>query len=158
LLTQDFVLLAQILYCLLLLLIDPARDRDQHEPERIENAHPSTVSRVISAMTAIRIVFSAFEFLDRTRVAAVAKLDAWSHAVPKPYLDRFAILQPGAQSTMLEVLMSAPALTNMDVRFRTIDRFGNARTRADAGSDTPPAIVVIAYCCAKKVQTPAARR
>ena len=51
LLTQDLVLLAQILDCLLLLLIHPARDRDQHEPERIENAHPSTVSRVISATT-----------------------------------------------------------------------------------------------------------
>jgi hypothetical protein len=51
LLTQDLVLFPQILDCLLLLLIHPARDRDQHEPERIENAHPSTVSGVISAMT-----------------------------------------------------------------------------------------------------------
>jgi hypothetical protein len=51
----------------LLLLIPPARDRDQHESQRIENAHPSTVwARVISATTAIRIVFSAFKFLDST--------------------------------------------------------------------------------------------
>jgi hypothetical protein len=50
----------------LLLLIHPASHRDQHEPERIENAHPSTVSRVISATTSHSHVFSAFEFLDRT--------------------------------------------------------------------------------------------
>lgn len=51
LLTQDLVLLAEVVDCLLLLLIHPARDRDQHEPERIENGHPSTVSRVTSATT-----------------------------------------------------------------------------------------------------------
>jgi hypothetical protein len=45
-------------------LIHPARGRDQHEPERIENAHPSTVSRVISATTRHSHCFSAFEFLD----------------------------------------------------------------------------------------------
>src|SRR3954454_23864718 len=39
LLTQHLVLLAQILHRLLLLLIHPARNRDQYEPERIENAH-----------------------------------------------------------------------------------------------------------------------
>jgi hypothetical protein len=45
LLAQDPVLLAQILDRLLLLVIHPARDRDHHEPERIENTHRSTLSR-----------------------------------------------------------------------------------------------------------------
>ena len=58
-------------------------------------------------------------------VAAVAKVDAWSHAVPKPYLDRLAALQPGPHNPILKLLMSVPALSNMDVRFRTMDRFGN---------------------------------
>jgi hypothetical protein len=44
LLAQNPILLTEIVDCLLLLLIHPARDRDQHEPERIENAHRSTVS------------------------------------------------------------------------------------------------------------------
>jgi hypothetical protein len=39
LLTQDFVLLAQILDCLLLLFIHPAGNGDQHEPEWIEDSH-----------------------------------------------------------------------------------------------------------------------
>src|SRR4051794_36065599 len=39
LLTQHLVFLAQILDRLLLLLIHPARNRDQHEPEGIESAH-----------------------------------------------------------------------------------------------------------------------
>lgn len=67
LLAQDLVLLAQVLDCVLLLLIHPARDGDYHEAERIENAHASTVSRAISLTPAIRIVFSTFQFLDRTR-------------------------------------------------------------------------------------------
>ena len=44
LLAQDTILLAQIVDCLLLLLIHPARDGDHHEPEGIENAHGSTLS------------------------------------------------------------------------------------------------------------------
>ena len=48
---QNTILLAQIVNCLLLLLIHSVGDRDQHEPERIENTHNPTVSRVISAMT-----------------------------------------------------------------------------------------------------------
>jgi hypothetical protein len=79
LLPQDLVLLAQTLDCLLLLLIHPARDRDQQEPERIENAHPSTVSRVISGRPAIRIVFSASEFLDKKGSSRRERL---SHNVP----------------------------------------------------------------------------
>jgi hypothetical protein len=46
LLTENPVLLTQILNCFLLLLIHPARHADQHEPERIENAtHASTLLR-----------------------------------------------------------------------------------------------------------------
>jgi hypothetical protein len=40
----------------LLLLIHPARDGNQHEPERVENAHCSTVS------WALCIIFNAFDF------------------------------------------------------------------------------------------------
>src|SRR5262249_34445351 len=54
------ILLAQIVDCLLLLLIHPARDGNQHEPKRVENAHCSTVS------WALCIVFNAFDFLDNT--------------------------------------------------------------------------------------------
>jgi hypothetical protein len=61
LLAQRPILLAQIVDCLLLLLIHPARDGNQHEPERVENTHCSTVS------WALRIVFNAFDFLDNTR-------------------------------------------------------------------------------------------
>ena len=39
------VLLTQIVDCLLLLLIHPTRDRDQHEPERIKNVHASRYHR-----------------------------------------------------------------------------------------------------------------
>ena len=42
---QDPVLLAQIVDRLLMLVIHPARDQDDHESERIENAHRSTLSR-----------------------------------------------------------------------------------------------------------------
>jgi hypothetical protein len=45
----------------LLLLIHPARDGNQHQPKRVENAHCSTVS------WALCIVFNAFDFLDNTR-------------------------------------------------------------------------------------------
>jgi aminocarboxymuconate-semialdehyde decarboxylase len=58
-------------------------------------------------------------------VGALGKVDAWSHAVPKAYLDLLAALRPGPQSSILKLLMSVPALSNMDVRFRTMDRFGN---------------------------------
>src|SRR5262249_51382480 len=61
LLAQHPILLAQIVDCLLLLLIHPARDGNQHEPKRVENAHCSTVS------WALCIVFNAFDFLDNTR-------------------------------------------------------------------------------------------
>ena len=60
LLAQHAILLAQIVDCLLLLLIHPARDGNQHEPKRVENAHCSTVS------WALCIVFNAFDFLDNT--------------------------------------------------------------------------------------------
>src|SRR5262249_39808313 len=60
LLAQHPILLAQIVDCLLLLLIHPARDGNQHEPKRVENAHCSTVS------WALCIVFNAFDFLDNT--------------------------------------------------------------------------------------------
>src|SRR5215470_863028 len=60
LLAQHPILLAQIVNCLLLLLIHPARDGNYHEPERVENAHCSTVS------WALCIVFNAFDFLDNT--------------------------------------------------------------------------------------------
>jgi len=60
LLAQHPILLAQIVDCLLLLLIHPARDGNQQEPKRVENAHCSTVS------WALCIVFSAFDFLVNT--------------------------------------------------------------------------------------------
>src|SRR5262249_24295278 len=60
LLPQHPILLGQIVDCLLLLLIHPARDGNQHEPERVQNAHGSTVS------WALCIVFNAFDFLDNT--------------------------------------------------------------------------------------------
>jgi len=44
LLAQHPILRAQIVDCLLLLLIHPARDGNCHEPERVENAHCSTLS------------------------------------------------------------------------------------------------------------------
>jgi uncharacterized protein len=59
------------------------------------------------------------------RVAAVAKVDAWSHAIPKTYLDRLAALQTGPHTPVLKLLMSVPSLSDMEVRFRTMDRFGN---------------------------------
>ena len=58
LLAQHPILLAQIVDCLLLLLIHPAREGNQQEPKRVENAHCSTVS------WALCIVFNAFDFLD----------------------------------------------------------------------------------------------
>ena len=60
LLEQHPILLAQIVDCLLLLLIHPARDGNQQEPTRVENAHYSTV------LWALCIVFSAFDFLVNT--------------------------------------------------------------------------------------------
>src|SRR5262249_7287582 len=44
LLAQHPILLAQLVDCPLLLLIHPARDGNQHEPKRVENAQCSTVS------------------------------------------------------------------------------------------------------------------
>jgi hypothetical protein len=46
---QDTILLAQIVDCLLLVLIHPARDGDQHEPEGIGNAHGSNLSSGITS-------------------------------------------------------------------------------------------------------------
>ena len=73
LLAQHPILLAQIVDCLLLLLIHPARDGNQHEPKRVENAHCSTVS------WALCIVFSAFDVLDNTGTAT-GPCNAHSHA------------------------------------------------------------------------------
>src|SRR5215467_10932186 len=68
LLAQHPILLAQIVDCLLLLLIHPARDGNQHEPKRVENAHCSTVS------WALCIVFNTFDFLDNTGYIAPPRL------------------------------------------------------------------------------------
>jgi uncharacterized protein len=57
--------------------------------------------------------------------AGVTKIDAWSHAVPKAYLDRLVALPPGPHSPVLALLLGTPALSDMDVRFPTMDRFGN---------------------------------
>ena len=70
LLAQHAILLAQIVDCLLLLLIHPARDGNQHEPKRVENAHCSTVS------WALCIVFNAFDFLDNTREPTIPIISA----------------------------------------------------------------------------------
>jgi hypothetical protein len=64
LLTEELALLEQILDCLLLLLIHSARDQDQHGPEPIENAHPSTYYALAQQRPAIRIVLSALKFLE----------------------------------------------------------------------------------------------
>ena len=55
------------------------------------------------------------------------KIDAWTHVFPKPYLDRVLAMPPGPQSQVLELLMSVPALSDMDLRFRAMDGFGDYR-------------------------------
>src|SRR4051794_36057306 len=58
-------------------------------------------------------------------VSAVPKLDAWSHAIPKPYLERLNALPAGGPHTAVSTLVqSTPSLFDMDQRFRTMDRFG----------------------------------
>jgi aminocarboxymuconate-semialdehyde decarboxylase len=59
------------------------------------------------------------------RAGAVAKIDAWSHAIPRPYLDRLTVLPAGPHSAVVKLILSVPALSDMDHRFRTMDRFGN---------------------------------
>lgn len=59
------------------------------------------------------------------QAAAGAKVDGWSHAIPKAYMDRLTALPPGPHSPVLKILMSVPSLFDMDLRFRTMDRFGN---------------------------------
>jgi aminocarboxymuconate-semialdehyde decarboxylase len=61
----------------------------------------------------------------RSRAGAVTRIDAWSHALPKGYLDHLVALPPGPHSRVLKILMSVPSLFDMDVRFRIMDRFGN---------------------------------
>lgn len=59
------------------------------------------------------------------RAASIAKVDCWSHAIPKSAMDQLADLPPGPHSGALKILTSVSALFNMGDRFRTMDRFGN---------------------------------
>jgi uncharacterized protein len=54
-----------------------------------------------------------------------ARVDSWSHAIPKAYIDRLSALPQGPHSPVLKLLLSVPSLFDMDCRFRTMDRFGD---------------------------------
>jgi aminocarboxymuconate-semialdehyde decarboxylase len=60
-----------------------------------------------------------------SRAAAAVKLDAWSHCIPKGYMDRLIALPAGPHTPLLKLLTSVPAIYDMDRRFRVMDRFGN---------------------------------
>src|SRR3954471_6373939 len=64
---ENPVLLAQVVDCLLLLVIHPASNGNEHEPERIENAtHASTVSCTKVGLRRQRWFSGEFQLLDTT--------------------------------------------------------------------------------------------
>src|SRR3954453_23109424 len=70
---ENPVLLAQGVDCLLLLVIHPASNGNEHEPERIENAtHASTVSCTKVGLRRQRWFSSEFRLLDTTGSGRVA--------------------------------------------------------------------------------------
>ena len=51
------------------------------------------------------------------------KIDAWSHILPKPYLDRLDAITSGPGVGMLRRLAANHCLSDLEVRWRVMDRF-----------------------------------
>lgn len=55
------------------------------------------------------------------------KIDAWTHILPKAYLDRLQALPSGPLTPLIAFLSGIPALYDLDARFRVVDMFGDYR-------------------------------
>jgi aminocarboxymuconate-semialdehyde decarboxylase len=53
------------------------------------------------------------------------RIDAWTHAIPKPHFDRISELATGPHTRLLNALVHVPGLSEIDGRFRVMDRFGD---------------------------------
>ena len=57
----------------------------------------------------------------------IAKIDAWTHVLPKVYLDRLQTLPASPLTPLIGFLAAIPSLYDLDVRFKGMDGFGNYR-------------------------------
>jgi predicted TIM-barrel fold metal-dependent hydrolase len=55
------------------------------------------------------------------------KIDAWTHILPKAYLDRLQALPAGPLTPLVGFLSGIPALYDLEVRLKVMDTFGNYR-------------------------------